>query len=227
VQAGAGAISAPQPAHQAASQAGTWPCSRRRLGKDEESKRKTKRKCRMMGEKREDGKGAHLSCRRRRRRRQHTCWARSSGRHGVPRTPGTCFPATDPVPAAAHLHKFKGWRCVSWIAAQHRKFGGGHEVTQTSRRRRSRLLSLRQLQGALWAVSSRQAGRQAGQDSMEPRLAVGSGRSPGGASLTAPGSMRIECRHFLALLPECRSKRVKEKSGRPWPAPTRSSHAEQ
>lgn len=44
-----------------------------------------------------------------------------------------------------------------------------------------------------------------------------------GASLTAPGSMRMDSRHFLALLPECRSKRVKEKSGRPWPPATRCS----
>lgn len=48
-----------------------------------------------------------------------------------------------------------------------------------------------------------------------------------GASLTAPGSMRMDRRHFLALEPLCRSKRVKEKSGRPCPAATRCSHCGQ
>ncbi len=55
------------------------------------------------------------------------------------------------------------------------------------------------------------------------RLLLGAPASPMGASLTAPGSMRMDSRHFLALLPECRSKRVKEKSGRPWPPATRCS----
>ena len=53
------------------------------------------------------------------------------------------------------------------------------------------------------------------------------GGSPGGASATAPGSMRMLRRHFLALLPQWRSKRVKEKSGRPWPVATRQSQAAQ
>ena len=50
---------------------------------------------------------------------------------------------------------------------------------------------------------------------------------PAGASLTAPGSIRMLSLHFLALLPEWRSKRVKEKRGRPWPPATRASQEEQ
>jgi hypothetical protein len=51
--------------------------------------------------------------------------------------------------------------------------------------------------------------------------------APGGHSLTVPGSMRRLSRHFLALEPQCRSKRVKLNSGRSCPAATRASQAGQ
>ncbi len=90
----------------------------RAAAEDWEQKAQKKPKHEMTKGGKVGGKDAHLSCRR--RRRQHMCWARSSGRHGVPRTPATCFPATDPAPVAAHLHELKGKRCVSCIQTQHR-----------------------------------------------------------------------------------------------------------